>query len=128
MGFGARVATSFTETNGGLIRSSTGNQTAKSTWGQSARWCDYSSLDAKAGGIMLMASPTNFRESWWHNRNYGAFVSNPFGRQAMKQGDVSRVVIQPGESLQLTFGALIHEQENFNAAGEYESFLKMVRE
>ena len=77
---------------------------------------------------MLMASPTNFRESWLHNRNYGAFVSNPFGRQAMKQGDVSRVVIQPGESLQLIFGALIHEQENFNAAGEYESFLKMVRE
>ena len=128
MGFGARVATSFTEKNGGMIRSSTGKQTAKATWGQPARWCDYSSLDAKSGGIMLMASPDNFRESWWHNRNYGAFVSNPFGRQAMKQGDVSRVVIEPGESLQLTFGALIHDQENFNSANEYEAFLKMPRE
>ena len=82
MGFGARMATAFTEKNGGVIRSSTGKQTAKKTWGQPANWCDYSGPDPDSGGIMLMASPKNFRQSWWHNRNYGAFVSNPFGRKS----------------------------------------------
>ena len=36
MGFGARVATPFTENNGGTLRSSTGKKTAKDTWGQPA--------------------------------------------------------------------------------------------
>ncbi len=124
MGFGARMATAFTEKNGGLIRSSTGKQTAKKTWGQLANWCDYSGADPNSGGIMLMASPKNFRESWWHNRNYGAFVSNPFGRKAMKQGEVSSISIAPGKTLRITFGALIHDHRAFNAEAEYEGFKK----
>ena len=27
-----------------------------------------------------MPAPSNFRTSWWHNRDYGVFVANPFGR------------------------------------------------
>ncbi len=122
MGFGARMATAFTEKNGGLIRSSTGKQTAKKTWGQPANWCDYSGTAPKSGGIMLMASPKNFRGSWWHNRNYGAFVSNPFGRKAMKQGAKSSVSIAPGKKLRITFGALLHDHRAFNPEAEYELF------
>ncbi len=128
MGFGARVATSFTEKNGGLIHSSIGKETAKQTWGQLAQWCDYTSSDPQAGGILLMASPKNFRPSWWHNRDYGAFVSNPFGRQAMKQGDRSSVVIEPGQSMEITFGAMIHDLKDFDAAAEYEVFKKILRD
>ena len=43
MGFGARVATPLTE-KGGIILSSTGDRSARSTWGQAAKWCDYSEL------------------------------------------------------------------------------------
>ena len=126
MGFGARVATAFTEENGGLIRSSTGKPTAKQTWGQPASWCDYSGSGPRSGGIMLMASPTNFRESWWHNRKYGAFVSNPFGRKAMKQGEVSSIKIAPGKTMRITFGALVHDHRKFEAAAEYELFKQLI--
>ncbi len=126
MGFGARVATPFTEKNGGLIRSSSGKRTAKQTWGQAANWCDYSGPGPKSGGIMLMASPDNFRQSWWHNRNYGVFVANPFGRKAMKQGKVSSVSVAPGESLRITFGALIHDHQAFDAAAEYATFKRTL--
>jgi hypothetical protein len=126
MGFGARVATGFTEKNGGLIRSSSGKQTAKETWGQPATWCDYSGNGPEAGGIMLMASNRNFRESWWHNRDYGVFVANPFGREAMKQGPKSSLTIEKGNALQITFGALIHDGQDFDRAAEYQEFRKVI--
>lgn len=128
MGFGARVATPFTEKNGGLIRSETGKQTAKETWGQSAAWCDYSGRTPAGGGVLLMASPDNFRPSWWHNRDYGVFVANPFGRKAMKQGDTSTVAVAPGESLRITFGALVHDQREQDCAAEFAVFRQLCQE
>ncbi len=122
MGFGARVATGFTEKNGGLLRSSTGKKTAKNTWGQPATWCDYSGSGERAGGIMLMAGPNNFRESWWHNRDYGVFVANPFGREAMKQGARSSVTVAKGEALRLTFGALVHDHREIDPQVEVKAF------
>ena len=122
MGFGARVATSFTEKNGGMIRSSTGRKSAKETWGQPAQWCDYSGTGPQSGGILLMASDRNFRESWWHNRDYGVFVANPFGREAMKQGARSAVTVTKGETLKITFGALIHDHREFDRDAEFAAF------
>jgi hypothetical protein len=46
--------------------------------------------------VTLLAAPANFRGSWWHNRDYGVFVANPFGREAMKQGDRSEVRVARG--------------------------------
>lgn len=122
MGFGARVATPFTEKNGGMIRSSKRKQTAKETWGQPAKWCDYSGPGPKSGGIMLMASDKNFRESWWHNRDYGVFVANPFGREAMKQGARSAIAVAKGETSKITFGALIHDHREFDRDAEFAAF------
>ncbi len=109
MGFGARVATAITEKNGGIITSSAGLKTAKSTWGQSAEWCDYSgTVDGKPIGITLLTDPKHFRPSWWHNRDYGVFVANPFGRAAMKQGDKSTITVKRGEDFRLRFAAFLH--------------------
>ncbi len=117
MGFGARVATAITEKNGGVITSSSALRTAKNTWGQPAEWCDYSgNTDGAARGIMLLSDPKNFRPSWWHNRDYGVFVANPFGRAAMKQGDKSTVTVKRGENLRLRFGAVIHAGSEFEPA------------
>ncbi|MEX0729110.1 MAG: DUF6807 family protein [Planctomycetaceae bacterium] len=109
MGFGARVATPFTEKNGGIIRNSHGIMTAEKTWGQPAAWCDYSGdISERLCGITLMPDPDNFRESWWHNRDYGVMVANPFGRAAMKQGEKSAVIVQKGETFRIRFAAAFH--------------------
>ncbi len=109
MGFGARVATAIAEKSGGVITSSTGEKMAKITWGRAYDWCDYSGvIGGRRVGITLMADPANFRPSWWHNRDYGVFVANPFGREAMNQGAKSVVTVKRGESFPLRFGAAIH--------------------
>jgi hypothetical protein len=126
MGFAARVATGINEKNGGRILSSEAIQSAKKTWGQSADWCDYSGAsDGKEFGIMLMASGSNFRKCWWHNRDYGVFVANPFGREAMKQGERSAITIEPGQSMKLRFGAFLHEGKDLDFANIFEQFEKI---
>jgi hypothetical protein len=125
MGFGARVATAFAEKNGGRILNSNGLQTASQTWGQTAAWCDYSGGSGDhQGGITLMASPKNFRDSWWHNRDYGVVVANPFGREAMKQGEKSSIEVSKGHSLKLCFGALIHDGQSVDFVAEYSAFVE----
>ena len=127
MGFGARVATAITEKNGGVITSSAGLRTAKNTWGQPAEWCDYSgTVNGQRVGLTLMADPANFRPSWWHNRDYGLMVANPFGRKSMNQGEPSRVVVKKGERLRLRFGVLLHSAataQDLDVAAAYRDFV-----
>jgi putative membrane-bound dehydrogenase-like protein len=114
MGFGARVATAITEKNGGVVTSSSGLRGAGRTWGQEAEWCDYSGVvGGKPVGITLVPDAGNFRGSWWHNRDYGVFVANPFGRAAMKQGQASVVTVRRGEDFRLRFTAVIHAGDGY---------------
>ena len=130
MGLGVRVATAITEKNGGLITASTGEKTAKATWGKAFDWCDYSGvIGSQRVGVILMPDPANFRPSWFHNRDYGLMVANPFGREAMKQGKKSSVTVKRGESLRLRFGALVYSvapdrEVDFPAA--YRDFVATV--
>lgn len=112
MGLGARMATPLTEKTSGRIRSNRGLESAKATWGQEAEWCTYSgTTEGLHAGITVFAHPDNFRPSWWHNRNYGAMVANAFGRDAMKQGEKSAVVVEPGESLSMRYGVYVHSSK-----------------
>lgn len=126
MGFGGRVATPLIEKNGGRIRNAAGQETARLTWGEPAAWCDYSGvIGERRAGILILAAPTNFRPSWWHNRDYGLMVANPFGREAMKQGEKSRVVVSQGETLNLRYGALVYAvaaREELDRAAVYREF------
>ncbi len=128
MGFGARVATPLTEKNGGVILSSTGRKTAAATWGQPANWCDYSgSIGDRRSGITLMAGPANFRESWWHNRDYGVFVANPFGRAAMMQGAKSSLTVKKGETFRIRFASVMHDASDYDPAAAFKRFTEIVR-
>lgn len=125
MGFGARMAGTLIEKKGGKIANSNGKTTAKETWGQPAEWTDYSGVvNGAEAGITLFASPDNFRPSWWHNRDYGLMVANPFGRQAMRQGTVSQVTVHPGGELRLTFGAFLHDSKEYAPERAYAEFLE----
>jgi hypothetical protein len=130
MGFGVRVATPITEKNGGLITTSTGGKTAKATWGKAFEWCDYSGvIGDRRVGVTLMPDPANFRPSWFHNRDYGLMVANTFGRNSMKQGEVSRVEVKQGENLRLCFGLLLHAaapDQNADLAAAYRDFLSQL--
>lgn len=124
MGLGVRVATAISEKKGGLITSSTGQTTAKQTWGQPAAWCDYSGIiKGRHVGVMIVPDPANAQASWWHNRDYGVFVSNPFGRQAMKQGALSRVGVKRGEVYRLRHTIILHASAD-DKAPELGRFLK----
>jgi hypothetical protein len=42
-------------------------------------------VDGRQIRLTLMTDPANFRPAWWHNRDYGLMVANPFGQEAMNQ-------------------------------------------
>ena len=121
MGFGVRMATPLIEKQGGVITNSSGLQSAAKTWGQSADWCDYSGqIEGRACGITSFASPRNLRSSWWHNRDYGLCVANPFAKAAMKQGATNPITIAAGQSLTLSFGAILHDAADYKPAMAYQ--------
>ncbi len=109
MGLGVRVATPLTVKSGGQIVNSDGKKNEKEVWGKSAGWCDYAgTIDGKEVGVTLMPDPTNFRRSWFHSRDYGVLVANPFGKNAFTRGEKSKVTVKKGESFRLRFGVLVH--------------------
>lgn len=110
MGFGVRVATPISVKHGhGVIVNSDGLKNEEAVWGKTADWCDYSGVvDGRLIGVALMPHPGNFRPSWFHARDYGLLVANPFGRNAFTEGEKSAVPVAPGETFRLRFAAYIH--------------------
>jgi len=113
MGLGVRVATPLAVKNGGTLTSSEGRHGEKEIWGRTAKWCDASgTIDGKQVGVLVLPDPLNFRKSWFHARDYGLIVANPFGLQAFTRSvDPSRVTVPAGEKLRLRFAVVVHEGE-----------------
>jgi len=109
MGLGVRVTTPITVRAGGTILNADGLKNERRVWGRASAWCDYSGVvGGQHVGVTLMPDPANFRRSWFHARDYGLLVANPFGRRAFRKGPESRVVVRPGRPLRLRFGVLLH--------------------
>ncbi len=112
MGFGVRVATPLAVVNGGTITDSEGRKNGKEVWGKQSDWCKYSGvIDGQRIGIVLMPHPKNFRRSWFHARDYGLLLANPFGRNAFTKGEKSRVMVKKGVKFRLRFGARVYSVE-----------------
>ena len=113
MGLGVRVATPLrVKDAGGEILASSGQRNEKEAWGKQAQWCDYRGvIGERTVGVTLMPHPDNFRASWFHVRDYGLMVANPFGQNAFTRGEKSRIEVKPGEKLRLRFGVWIHSGE-----------------
>ena len=126
MGLGVRVATPLTVKNGGQILNSDGSKNEKQVWGKQADWCDYGGeIDGQPVGVTLMPDPKNFRRSWFHARDYGVLVANPFGRNAFTKGEKSKVVVRKGETFRLRFGVLVHSGK-VDVAAAYKDWLAAV--
>ena len=109
MGLGLRMATPLTVKSGGRIANSDGLVNEPQVWGQQADWCDYSgTIDGQPVGVLIVPGRDNFRRSWFHARDYGLLVANPFGVNAFTKGTPSKITVKRGETLRLRFGVLIH--------------------
>jgi hypothetical protein len=127
MGLGVRLATPLTVKAGGQILTSEGHKNEKEARGKASPWCDYSgTIDGKRAGVTLMQHPKNFRPAWFHARDYGLLVANPFGRKALTGGDASRVTVKQGETLRLRYGVLLHagDAAKLDVAGAYKTYLQ----
>lgn len=110
MGLGVRVNTQISVQYGeGHMTNAEGMKDGEETWGKASDWIDYSgTIDDKYVGITVMPDPDNFRPSWFHARDYGFVAANPFGRQAMEQGEKSAVTVKKGEDFHLGYGILVY--------------------
>jgi hypothetical protein len=127
MGLGLRVAAPLSVTKGnGEIIDSRGRKNERQVWGKQADWCAYqSTIDGRQVGVVLMPSPGNFRPSWFHARDYGLLVANPFGRNAFTKGEKSRVTVEKGRRFQLAFGVLVYDvpaDESLDIAAAYREY------
>jgi len=113
MGLGIRLATPLCVKEGsGAITSSEGKRNEEQVWGTQAAWCDYSgAIDERRVGMLLIPHPENFRPCWFHARDYGLLVANPFGQKAFTKGQPSRVEVKPGQTLRLRFGLWIYASQ-----------------
>lgn len=134
MGLGVRMHTDLTEKAGGKIQDSEGRTGAKAIWGKTAKWCAYyrtfeeKGKDTMHRGVAIFTDPGNFRPCWWHVRDYGLIVANPFGRRAFTKGEASRVIVKQGEDLTLRFSVLVFSQEGKMPRIEagYKTYLKLI--
>jgi len=124
MGLGVRMATPLAVKTGGSIRNQHGQRNEAEVWGKTADWCDYHGVvEGQPVGICLMPDPKNFRPSWFHVRDTGLMVANPFGQNAFTRGEKSAFVIQPQEEFRLRFGILVHAGE-FQPQPAYARWIK----
>lgn len=124
MGLGIRVATPLAVKQGGRIVNCDGLINEAQVWGQQADWCRYEGrIDGRSVGIAILSDSKNFRRPWFHARDYGLLVANPFGRRAFTKGEPSRLVVKQGEPFHLRFGVLTYGDDSVDLAAVYRDFL-----
>ena len=112
MGLGIRLATPIAVKSklGGKIMDADGRVNGRAVWGKQSAWCDYSGkVEGKPAGLTIIPHPDNFRPSWWHARDYGLLVANPFGRKAFEDKSPSRVEVTEASPVRLQFVILVHD-------------------
>lgn len=86
-------------------------------------------IDGGRVGVTLMPHPENLRRSWFHARDYGLLVAEPFEREALRKGEKNRVVVKAGETPRFWFGVLVHRaRPNLAAAYRDHHGLAGMRE
>lgn len=137
MGLGIRVATPITVDYGdGKILNADGDVNEKGVWGHrggQSDWVDLSGvIDETYVGMMVMPDPRNFRDSWYHSRDYGFVAANPFGKRAMFAGsgkdiEKSKTVVKKGEKFHLGFGVAVYSKPDEDAVDRDDIYIKYLQ-
>lgn len=133
MGLGVRVASPLRVKGGnGLMLASDGNQNEAQVRGSTPEWVDYSGeVDGQRVGVMLIPDPRNFRPSWFHARDYGLIVANPFGRNALTGEATSAVIVKPMKTFHLRFAVLVHsspDDKPVDLKAAYADYLEQTKQ
>lgn len=122
MGLGLRLATNLTvKHGGGALLNSEGGKNESGTWGKTATWCaGLNTVNGKTSGAMIVPSPKNFRPSWFHSRDYGLIVANPFGKKAMTAPNDDAIAadatpVKKDDTFSLSFGVYIFSGSEITA-------------
>ncbi len=110
----------------GVLTNARGEQGERNVYGTPAPWMDYSGPIDGYGhrGIAVFDHPDNFREGYWHVRDYGLAAINPFGRRQVGGLEDGSYTLAEGESLTLRYRVYVHsgDVEEADVAGQYAQF------
>jgi len=131
MGLGIRVRTKMTVDAGDAYAvNSHGQRNEDGAWGKQADWAAYAGpVDDAYLGALIAGHPDNFRQSWYHIRDYGLIIANLFGRAAYTDGDPSAVHVEPGNNLTLRYGIAVVKKDSraaLNLNALYQRYLELA--
>ncbi|MEX2673431.1 MAG: DUF6807 family protein [Phycisphaeraceae bacterium] len=116
----------------GVLTNARGEQGERAVYGEPAAWMDYAGPLEGHGwrGIAIFDHPDNFRQGYWHARDYGLLALNPFSRQGVGGRDESgSYTLEEDETLTLRYAWYIHSgnHEEADLAGAHQRFVEEVQ-
>lgn len=109
MGFGIRLVKELSPKWGGRYLAAHGGRNEAGVFGTQAEWCDASGEVAgtKVGALLVDRGDAS-RRAFFHARDYGWLLANPFGRRSYTKGDSGAITVPPGGGLDLHFAVVLH--------------------
>lgn len=109
MGFGLRLVKELSPKWGGRYLAAHGGRNEAGVFGTQADWCDAAGeIAGGTVGVMLVDRGAAPRRAFFHARDYGWLLANPFGRRSYGKGDSAAVTLRPGGTLDLHYAIVVH--------------------
>jgi hypothetical protein len=109
MGFGIRLATGLSPRGGGRYLASHGGLDERGVFGRQAEWCDASgTIDGRRCGVTVVDGDGTPRPPFFHARDSGWLLANPFGVHTYSKGPSGAITLPPQGRLRLGMRYLLH--------------------